>query len=211
MARGSDTMFKMFAGIGTIAFTIAITLGIASAQTDTAQPSRNDPPPAAPNQSSKDPVPPATDPSLPTRGGKQEPSSKIEGTAADAPIFNNGVLTVPGALQDSQTAPAKFSKRTDEADKLSIAGYALSHLSGQQRDRLQSALHKQMALSGEELGGLAEVGAEVPSSVTLKDLEPLPEQLVAELPELKSLVFARFGDKIVLVDPVLHRVLAVVQ
>ena len=68
-----------------------------------------------------------------------------------------------------------------------------------------------MALSGEELGGLAEVGAEVPSSVTLKDLEPLPEQLVSELPELKSLVFARFGDKIVLVDPVLHRVLAVVQ
>ena len=204
-------MFKMFAGIGTIAFTIAITLGIASAQTDTAQPSRNDPPPAAPNQSSKDPVPPATDPSLPTRGGKQEPSSKVEGTEANVPIFNNGVLTVPGAPQDSQTAPAKFSKRTDDADKLPIAAYTLSHLSGQQRDRLQSALHKQMALSGEELGGLAEVGAEVPSSVTLKDLEPLPEQLVSELPELKSLVFARFGDKIVLVDPVLHRVLAVVQ
>ena len=204
-------MFKMFAGIGTIAFTIAITLGIASAQTDTAQPSRNDPPPAAPNQSSKDPVPPATDPSLPTCGGKQEPSSKVEGTAANDPIFNNGVLTVPGAPQDSQTAPAKFSKRTDAADKLSIAAYTLSHLSGQQRDRLQSALHKQMALSGQELGGLAEVGAEVPPSVTLKDLEPLPEQLVSELPELKSLVFARFGDKIVLVDPVLHRVLAVVQ
>ena len=64
-------MFKMFAGIGTIAFTIAITLGIASAQTDTAQPSRNDPPPAAPNQSSKDPVPPATDPSLPIAGGNK--------------------------------------------------------------------------------------------------------------------------------------------
>jgi len=211
MARGSDTMFKMFAGIGTIAFTIAITLGIASAQTDTAQPSRNDPPPAASNQSGKDPVPPATDPSLPTRGGKQEPSSKVEGTAANTAIFDNGVLTVPGAPQDSQTAPAKFSKRTDEADKLPIAAYALSHLSGQQRDRLQSALHKQMALSGQELGGLAEVGAEVPSSVTLKDLEPLPEQLVSEVPELKSLVFTRFGDKIVLVDPVLHRVLAVVQ
>ena len=204
-------MFKMFAGIGTIAFTIAITLGIASAQTDSAQPSRNDPPPAAPNQSSKDTVPPATDSSLPTRGGKQEPSSKIEGTEGNASILNNGVLTVPGAPQDSQTAPAKFSKRTDAADKLSIAAYTLSHLSGQQRDRLQSALHKQMALSGQELSGLAEVGAEVPPSVTLKDLEPLPEQLVSELPELKSLVFARFGDKIVLVDPVLHRVLAVVQ
>jgi hypothetical protein len=210
MAKGSDTMFKMFAGIGTIAFTIAITLGIASAQTDTAQPSRNDPPPAAPNHSSKDPVPPATDSSLPTRGGKQEPSSKVEGTA-NAAILNNGVLTVPGAPQDSQTAPAKFSKRTDEADKLPIAAYALNQLSGQERERLHSALHKQMALSGEQLGGLAEVGAEVPASVTLKDLEPLPEQLVSELPVLKSLAFARFGDKIVLVDPVLHRVLAVVN
>jgi hypothetical protein len=211
MAKGSDTMFKMFAGIGTIALTIAITLGIASAQTDTAQPSRNDPPPAAPNLTSKDTVPPATDPSLPTRGGKQEPSSKVEGTEANAAILNNGVLTVQGAPQDSQTAPAKFSKRTDEADKLPIAAYALNQLSGQQRERLHSVLHKQMALSGEQLGGLAEVGAEVPASVTLKDLEPLPEQLVSEFPVLKPLAFTRFGDKIVLVDPVLHRVLAVVN
>jgi hypothetical protein len=203
-------MFKMFAGIGTIAITLAITLGIASAQTDTAQPSRNDPPPPAPNQSSKDPVPPATDPSLPTRGGKQEPSSKIEGTEANASILNNGVLTVPGAPQDSQTAPAKFSKRTDEADKLSIAAYALQ-LSTQQRDRIYSALNKPMALRGEQLGGLSEVGAVVPASATLRGLQPLPEQLVSELPELKALFFARVGDKIVLVDPVQHRVLGVLN
>jgi hypothetical protein len=203
-------MFKMFAGIGTIAFIIAITLGMASAQTESSQPGRNDPPPAAPNQSSKDPVPPATDSSLPTRGGKQEPSSKIEGTEANAPILNNGVLTVPGVLQDSQTAPAKFSKRTDDADKLPIAAYTLLHLSGQQRDRLYSALHKAMALSGEQVGDLSEVGAGVPAR-TLKGLEPLPEQLLSELPELKSLVFGRAGDKIILVDPVQHRVLAAVN
>lgn len=203
-------MFKMFAGIGTIALIIAITLGIASAQTDSPQPSRNDPPPAAPNQSSKDPVPPATDSSLPTRGGKQEPTSKIEGTDANAPILNNGVLTVPGVSPDSQTAPAKFSKRTDEADKLPIAAYSLRHLSGQQRDRLYSALHKAMALSGEQVRDLSEVGAGVPAS-TLTGLEPLPEQLLSELPELKSLVFGRAGDKIVLVDPVQHRVLAVIN
>ena len=202
-------MFNMFAGIGTIALTIAITLGIASAQTDGPQPSRNDPPPSAPNQSGKDPVPPATDPSLPTRGGKQEPTSKIEGTEANASILNNGVLTVPGAIHDSQTAPAKFSKRTDEADKLPIAAYTLLHLSGQQRDRLYSGLHKAMALSGEQLGDLADVGAEVSASA-LRGLEPLPEQLLSELPELKALVFARVGDKIILVDPVQHRVLAVV-
>jgi hypothetical protein len=204
-------MFKMFAGIGTIAFAIAITLGSASAQTDTAQPSRNDPPPPAPNQSSKDPVPPATDSSLPTRGGKQEPSSKAEGTEANAPILNNGVLTVPGAPQDSQTAPAKFSKRSDEVDKLSIAAYALIQLSTQQRARLHDALNKPVALSDEELGGLPEVGAEIPASSPLKRLEPLPEQVVSELPELKSLFFVRVRHKIVVVDPALHRVLAVLN
>jgi len=47
-----------------------------------------------------------------------------------------------------------------------------------------------MALSGEQLGGRSEIGAEVPAS-TLKGLEPLPEQLLSELPDLKSLVFAR--------------------
>jgi len=203
-------MLKICAGIGTIAITLALTLGLACAQTDSPQPTRNDPPPPAPNQSSKDPVPPATDASLPTRGGKQEPSSKIEGTEANAPILNNGVLTVPGVLQDSQTAPAKFSKRTDDADKLPIAAYTLLHLSGQQRDRLYGALHKAMALSGEQVGDLSEVGAGVPAR-TLKGLEPLPEQLLSELPELKSLVFGRAGDKIILVDPVQHRVLAAVN
>ena len=149
--------------------------------------------------------------SLPTRGGKQEPSSKAEGTEANAPILNNGVLTAPGAPQDSQTAPAKFSKRSDEVDKLSIAAYALIQLSTQQRDRLHQALNKPTALSDGELGSLSEVGAEIPSSSRLKHLEPLPEQLVSELPELKSLFFVRVRDKIVLVDPVLHRVLAVLN
>jgi hypothetical protein len=203
-------MFKMFAGMGTIALAIAMTLGSASAQTDGPQPSRNDPPPPAPNQSHKDPVPPATDSSLPTRGGKQEPSAKVEGTEASAPILNNGMLTVPGALRDSQTAPAKFSQRTAEADRLPIAAYALRGLSGPQRERLHSALHKPMALSGEQqLVPLAEVGAEV--AATLTGLEPLPEHVLSDFPELKSLVFARVGDKIILVDPVQHRVLAVVN
>lgn len=201
-------MFKMFAGMGTIALAMAMMLGSASAQTDGPQPSRNDPPPPAPNQSGKDPVPPATDPSLPTRGGKQEPSAKIEGTEANAPILANGMLTVPGASRDSQTAPAKFSQRTDEADQLPIAAYALRGLSGPKMDRLHSALHKPMALSGDQQP-VPEVGAEVPGPLT--SLEPLPEHVLSELPELKSLVFARVGDKIILVDPVQRRVLAVVK
>jgi hypothetical protein len=203
-------MFNMFAGIGTIALAFAISVGIAGAQTDGPQPSRNDPPPSAPNHSSKDPVPPATDPSLPTRGGKQEPTSKIEGTEANAAILSNGVLTVPGAPQNSQTAPAKFSTRTDEADKLPIAAYTLRHLNGQQRNQLYSVLHTPMALSGEQLGDLSEVGAEVSASA-LQGLKPLPEQLLAQFPELKSLVFAGVGGKIVLVDPVQHRVVALVN
>jgi hypothetical protein len=91
------------------------------------------------------------------------------------------------------SAPAKFEMH-DEADKFSIAAYTLRHLSGPRRDRLYGALHKPVALCGEQLGNLSEVGAEVPAS-TLKGLERLPEQLLLELPELKSLVFARVGQQ----------------
>ena len=49
-------------------------------------------------------------------------------------IFQNGVLTVTGADPDNQTAPARFSKRTDAADQLPIAAYALKHLTPDQRE-----------------------------------------------------------------------------
>jgi hypothetical protein len=67
-----------------------------------------------------------------------------------------------------------------------------------------------MALSGETPTPVmfAAVGAEVPPNVAL---EQVPEELVSNIPELTRIAFARVGNKIVLVNPALHRVLAVLE
>jgi hypothetical protein len=185
--------------------------GVAAAQIDTSQPSRNDSSPAAPNQGRKDTVPPATDPSLPMRGGKQEPSSKIEGTNTSA-VLVNGVLAVAGAPSDSQTAPAKFTERTNSADQLPIAAYALRHLTSEQISTISSKLHEQLALSGQvEAQADAVVGSEISSDVALHGLQSVPEEVSSKLPELRQLMFARVGGKVLLVNPRLGLVLAVLD
>jgi hypothetical protein len=184
---------------------------VVTAQIDTPQPSRNDPTPTTPNQGGKDTVPPATDPSLPTRGGKQEPSSKIEGTDTSA-IFVNGVLAVPGAPPDSQTAPAKFTERTSSADQLPIAAYALRHLTSEQIRTISRKLHEQLALSGQvEAHVDAVVGSEISTDVALHGLQSVPEEVTSKLPQLRHLMFARVGSKILLVIPRLGLVLAVLD
>jgi hypothetical protein len=203
-------MIKSLSKLDLAATVLLCALGSAAAQVDSPQPSRNDPPPQAPNQTSKDPVPPATDESLPTRGGKQEPSSKIEGTD-HAAVFVNGVLTAPGAQADSETAPAKHSARSAKADELPIAAYALRHLSTEQKERIYRALHQSMAImGGAAAADFSIVGAEVPTEVALEQLQQLPRELVSEMPELGGLAFTRTADKVLLVSPTMHRVLAVI-
>jgi hypothetical protein len=187
-------------------------MGVATAQVDSAQPSRNDPPPAAPNQSGKDPVPPATDPSLPTRGGKQEPSSKIEGTTDTSAVFVNGVLAVPGAPTDSQTAPAKYTERTNRADQLPIAAYALRHLTSEQISTISRKLHEQLALTGQvDAPTDVVIGSEISTDVALHGLQSIPEDVTSKLPELRHLMVARAGSKILIVNPRVGLVLAVLD
>jgi hypothetical protein len=211
LQASGEPMLRGVFGTTATALAFVGAMGAAVAQTNTPQPSRNDPPPAAPNLSSKDTVPPATDSSLPTRGGKQEPSSKIEGTTTEA-VLVNGILSVPGAQQDSQTAPAKFSERSNVADQLPIAAYALRHLSEDQRRGIYKTLETRLALSSETSAASSSVvGSEIPTEVALHGLMPLSEELVSKLPELRNMAFARAGNKMLLVDPSLRLVLAVLE
>lgn len=53
------------------------------------------------------------------QGGKEEPSSHASGVnndAANDAVLVGGKLNVPGAPQDSQTVPSKYSKRNAEID-----------------------------------------------------------------------------------------------
>ena len=158
----------------------------------------------APNQTAKDPVPPATDKSEATRAGTQEPSAKIEGTTKDEKAsFDKGTLVAPGSPKDVDTAPAKFSARTTADDALPIAAYALRHLTDEQRRAIYASVRgAQGAKTGSAANdGLATIGALVPTDVALTGLSPLPENATANIPEMNTVMFARAGDKLILINP----------
>jgi hypothetical protein len=59
--------------------------------------------------------------------GKEEPSSHAPSAKpADNSVFVNGALAVPGAPENTDTVPAKFSEQNAADDKLSIAAYSSS-------------------------------------------------------------------------------------
>ena len=168
----------------------------------------------APNQTAKDPVPPATDKSEATRAGTQEPSSKVEGTSKNEKgAFEKGTLTAPGALTDVDTAPAKFSARTATDDALPIAGYALRHLTDDQRRAIVASVGRERdagpAASAD--ADFAKVGALVPTAVALAALKPLPDSATASLPEMKEVMFTTVAKKVVLINPRTRVVIGVLE
>ena len=166
---------------------------------------------AAPGGSSKtivDPDAAKTAPVVQSPGPGVLPSATSQ-PSADG-IFQNGVLTVSGVDPDSQTAPAKFSKRTDAADQLPIAAYALQHLSPDQRSRIFQALYKAMAISGNTPAIEPVIGAELTYRIVIQ-LQPLPDELTRDMTELRGLAFVRNGNKILLASPTMQRVLAVFE
>jgi hypothetical protein len=150
-----------------------------------------------------EPVPPATGKNVPEQAGAQEPSSKVQGTAKDADVFVNGVLTVPGAVKDSETTPAKHSERVAADDKLPIAAFRLRRLTDEQRREIaqQLAPQRRITPAGDDAMGeqLAIVGALVPSTA-LDALTPVPEAVAAKFPELRGAGSMRAGGKLLLVD-----------
>jgi hypothetical protein len=138
-----------------------------------------------------------------------QPSSVPQPSAVG--IFERGVLTVAGADPDNQTAPAKYSKRTDAADQLPIAEYALKHLNRDQRSRIYLSLHKSMAISGKAPEVERIVGAEINSNVVLQALQALPDDITRDIPELKGLGYVRDDNTVLIVSPTMHRVLAVLE
>jgi hypothetical protein len=160
--------------------------------------------PTGPDKAAKDSGPPAADKSEASRAGTQEPSSKVEGTAKDEKAsFDKGTLTSPGAPKDVDTAPAKFSARTAADDALPIAGYSLRHLTDDQRRAISASVRNEKTTQAEPAGGadFATIGALVPTAIALTGLRPLPDSVVSNIPEMRSVMFARSGDKLALINP----------
>jgi hypothetical protein len=152
----------------------------------------------------QDSVPPATDPKLSEQAGTTEPGAKVPATNPDPnAVFVKGVLAVPGASTDVDTAPAKHWPRTDADDQISIAGYRLKKLDAQQRQLILQELNAQRdAPTASPAGGsYAVIGAEVPADVAATALSPMPQALTDKFTELRGTTFMRSAGKIVIVDP----------
>lgn len=108
-------------------------------------------------------------------------------------------LELPGAT--AQTAPAKFSQKNADLDDYSIMGLPVQ-LDDQQRHAIWEAMSDQQVTekSGPAMGQTihAETGVFLPDNV---DAQPLPDQLGAQIPQLRGLKYVKTEDKVLLVAP----------
>ena len=68
-----------------------------------------------------------------------------------------------------------------------------------------------MGISGNTPAIEPVVGAETSADIVFHGLQSLPHDLAHNLPELAGLAFVRDGDKVLIVSPTMHRVLAVIE
>jgi uncharacterized protein DUF1236 len=135
--------------------------------------------------------------------GKEEPSSHAPSQKpADNSVFVNGALAVPGAPENTDTVPAKFSEKNAADDKLSTAAYTFKLLTEEQRRAIYAGLKGQPA--GPAFN--ADIGAELPSSV---DLRPVPDDVVARVLQTKDYLYAVADNRVLLVSPVTRYVVGV--
>jgi hypothetical protein len=130
---------------------------------------------------------------MPGKNAKEEPSSHLPNTTdADAAVLLNGKLNVPGAPQDGQTVPAKYSEHNAEIDALPTMALPLA-LTDEQKQRIAASVAK----------GDAPVAA-----IDAKPADMLPvttpaaelPQDVAGIPALNALKVVRTKDKVLLVN-----------
>ena len=129
------------------------------------------------------------------KAGKEEPSSHApaENPPQNA-VFVNGALAVPGAPANSDTVPAKFSKKNAADDRLVTVAYTFKNLSDEERRAIYQALKDQPA--GRAFN--ADVGVELPTTVELK---PMPDEVAQRVPQTKDYRYAVADNRVLLVSP----------
>jgi len=108
-------------------------------------------------------------------------------------VFVNGALNVPGAPADSQTVPAKFSKRNDAIDQVPIMAMPVLAFSNEQKRSIIDAVR---GANTPVQSTNAKPAEELPIDVTVQDLPP-----AASDPAFAKLKFVRAQDRILLVEP----------
>jgi len=129
------------------------------------------------------------------QGGKEEPSSHAPSEKPmDTAVLIDGKLAAPGAPQDGETVPSKFSARNAALDRLPIMAFPLGLSEAQKRRIYDSVSATRPAPSG-----LTAAPAEVlPAGV---EMHALPDRILGEMPVLRHLKYARLANKVLLVQP----------
>ncbi len=110
----------------------------------------------------------------------------------DTAALVNGAWNVPGAPADSQTVPAKFSKRNDAIDRVPIMAMPALGLSDEQKKAIVASVK---AANSPLQTTSAKPAEELPWTVTVHDLG-----ISANDPALARMKIVRVQDRILLID-----------
>lgn len=116
------------------------------------------------------------------------------GKNQDGKVFTDGKLTAPGAPQDTQDEPAKFSVRNDRIDRLPIMAYPLA-LSDEQKRAIYQRMIQGPAGPSDVT---AKPSEQVPATLALQEL---PADMAASMPSVRDYKFLRLSDRILVVNP----------
>jgi hypothetical protein len=129
--------------------------------------------------------------STPGRAGTEEPGSHAP--SQDTAALVNGKWNVPGAPEDSQTVPAKFSKRNDAIDRMPIMAMPALGFSDDQKRAIVDAVR---AANAPVQSTAAKPAEELPLNVTVQDMPAS-----ATDPTCAKMKYVRTQDRILLIEP----------
>jgi hypothetical protein len=132
-------------------------------------------------------------------------------TPQSGPAFVNGALAAPGADKDTQTVPAKFSAKNDAEDHLPIIAFTFKDLSDEQKRTIVDSVKNAKTTPFKGTAppeAYAVPSMQLPSSA---DLRALPDAVTEKMPVMKGYRYSTVGNKVLLVEPSNHTVVAVLE
>ena len=100
-------------------------------------------------------------------------------------------MAVPGAPANTDTVPAKFSKKNAADDELITVAYTFKTLTDDERRAIYQALKGQP-----DSAFNADVGTEVPPGI---ELRPVPNEVAARVPQTRDYRYTVANDRVLLV------------
>jgi hypothetical protein len=130
--------------------------------------------------------------------GKEEPSSHAPSAnpLMNAPLVN-GSLAVPGAPQNTDTVPAKFSEKNAADDRLPTIAYTFESLNPDQRRAIYAGVKNRVPAGPVALS----VGTQVPAQI---ELLPVPEDVAARVPQTRGYQYIVASNDVLLVSPLMR-------